>query len=243
MVLDSLISEYFLLETALTRSMAVDGSTRDRVRFLRGCADMLEKIEQYTPTDSREAKDKVFFFLNRAITRPGLTVDGRDLNIALALCDSSSYHPPPVAERNGAGLQPRAPILRDPDLTLGIIGYVRRSRERVSLIDADYRYIATSRPNADFYGTRPARMIGVHLADMIGQSRFLARAKQHIDACANGEPQEYYHSGSDREGTDRVYRCQMKPVELPDASGGCAVMIYMHDVTETIPTRIEPLPA
>ncbi len=242
MDLDALISEYFLHERALSRSMNEDGSTRDRARFLRRCADLLEKIEQYAPKDARETKDKIYFFLNRAITRPGLTVDGRDINIALTLCEGATYPQTDAPDRTGTvPAAPPAPNLRGYALSSGIINYVRRAPERVSLIDADYRYIATSSANAAYYNTQPVRMIGMHVADVIGEDRFLARAKKPIDACVRGEPQEYYHTVDKGPEPDRLIRYQMKPVYVPDHSPGYAVIVYVHDITNVLKGRIRSL--
>lgn len=235
MTLDLLISEFDACERALARSVRDASESRTSAALLKRSADLLDRIERHVPQTPAERRDKAFFFLRRGMSGAGITAHGRDIDIALALSALPSDvadAPDPSDPGQAAGAAPGSGE--------GLINYVSASPERVSLIDSDYRYVATSAANARYHGTRPVRMIGLHLSDVIGQDRFERRARPRMDACLAGEAQEYYH----RSGTDanpRIQRCQMKPVDMPGL--GPMALVYMRDVTEVVMGGIplEPL--
>lgn len=233
MTLDPLISEFDATERALARAVRDDHGRDSCASLLRRSADLLDLIETYQPRNATERRDKAFFFLRRGLSGSGLTASGRDIDIALAL----SAVPP---DGKDAPLVPAAANAPAVMSSQTVIDYVRASRERVSLIDQEYRYVATSEANARRYNTRPVRMTGLHLVEIIGRERFEGRTRARIDACLAGEPQEYYHRDGD-DADPRIQRCQMKPITLSGL--GPMVVVYMRDVTDVVMGKValEPL--
>ena len=239
MALDALISEYFLAESELRMSIEIDRASGRRANALRRAADRLDAIERHEPRSTAEARDKVFFFMVRAIKRPGVSVDGRDINLVLTLignpdcCHSSAYAAPePETEEAARAAQ------SGPDEGSSLIRFVTTSRERVSLFDEDVRYIATSEVNAAFYGTRPVRLLGLHLADVIGDAMYRDLAAARFEAASRGEPQEYYYD-IEVGGTTYRCRCGIKPVDLNDGRRG--FLVFNRDVTRELELRDESL--
>ncbi len=211
--------------------MQTDRDAGERANLLRLCADRLDEIETNTPADAHEARDQAFFFLSRGLENVALPVGRRHIDLALMLSrrhfDVDSPEQPdlqPTQGRHGSG---------------SIVAYVTLAPERVSLIDRDYRYVATSAPNADFYRTRSIRLVGTHLAKVIGRQRFEGRARRRLDKCFAGAPQDYWHTIEAPEG-GRVMSCQMKPVRLETGEIEGAI-VYMRDVTSDLPEIVSTL--
>ena len=225
MSLDALISQYFHLEDRLRRAMSTEASSSERAEGLRRLADTFEEIERYVPQTTSEQRDQVNFFLLRAIAGPGRALDGQNVGIAPNLSLRNIARMPRLEARHRT--RPSTADQRASEL----IEYVCGSDERVSLLDDRYRYVATSRPNATFYGSRPARMIGISIRKMAPGPDYFARMKVYLDACLAGEGQEYYYE-LQKDGSVRIMRCQMKPVRLRKDLR--CVLIYTRDVTEEI---------
>ena len=79
----------------------------------------------------------------------------------------------------------------------------RKNAKRSVLVVNKAEGLEATTANADFYGTRPVRIVGSHVAQMIGATRFETRAKGHLGACFNGVPQSYVHRVDDRIGDSR----------------------------------------
>jgi hypothetical protein len=223
MTFSRLASEYRLLELRLRRSLAGGAPSRQSADLLRRCADALDRLETYRPATLQEARDQVFFFLRRGMETNTVGIDNRNVDIALTL-----------SARSFPDLPLRAAAAPEPDpATTTMIDYVTGSAERVSFIDTEFRYVATSGPNADFYQTRPIRVLGLHVADIIGSARFETRARSRFGACFAGDPQSYLHSVM-ADGRRHVMSCQMKPVrsETGEIDGA---LVYMRDVTAELP--------
>ncbi len=232
MSLDALISYYVLLDGTLRRSMSASGGAQIRANLLRKSADVLQRIEEYQPTSEQEARDQIYFFVSRAIARPGLSVSGRDIDIAVALTQSGE----PQAEEDLTDPSPRSEPLRQDEISM--ISFVVQSKERVSLFDDQIHYIATSVPNAEFYGTRPARIVGVALADVVGEDMLSRVGRRQFEAARSGEPQEFYYP-IDVVEERRVMRCQIKPMIL--GIGVRAFLVFHRDVTDEVAILDETL--
>lgn len=109
-------------------------------------------------------------------------------------------------------------------------------RERVSLIDIDYRYRYTNRANAEFYGLQPEDFVGQHLTDRIGEERFRTRAKPAFDRCFAGETVTYSHDLQLDDGRVIWLSAEMQPYR--DATGGITgAIVTMRDITEETEQR------
>ncbi len=223
-----LASDYRFSESLLREALLKGRPPAECARLLRECADALDRLETHAPTSPEEARDQVFFFLNRGIEGNTVHAGGREIDIALTLA-ARNFSDMPV-QANAAEKAP------DRSGNLAMTDYVAGSVERVSLIDTAFRYVATSRANADFYGTRPVRIVGSHVAQMIGSTRFETRAKAHLGACFDGVPQSYVHRVD-----DRIMSCQMKPVRRESGEIDGA-LVYMLDVTQEFPALVGDAP-
>jgi len=221
----TLVSEFQILEKKLRKSLAEGAAADDSAWLLRKCADAVERIETHRPATPEEASDQVFFFLNRGIGSGTVRVANRDIDIALTLATRNfSDMPQPPDSAAALDRRPEGATMVD---------YVAGSAERVSFIDTDFRYVATSQANAEFYGTRPVRIVGLHVAEIIGWDRFERRARERLESAFSGTPQRYLYR-LDCGGANRVMSCQMKPVrrETGEIDGA---LVYMRDVTRELP--------
>ncbi len=224
-LLSTLLEDYRCVECDLVRAMTRRASDRTRAELLRRSAALLDAIERFEARSRQDLRDQAFFFLQRAVSAGGGR-DGADLEIALSLSARAIE-----AERTLPGLPLSAPSAPPPDLA----AYVRASKDRVSLVGFDHRYLATSAPNAQFYRRSVERVEGCAVGDLIGRARFDSRARPNIDTCLAGRPREYYH-GLGTGARARIMRCQMKPVRLADDRP--AALIYMRDVTDDLPAML-----
>ncbi len=235
MLLNALISEFYLLETALRRSLIRVGTVDERAELLRKTADALDRIEAYVPANTVERKDKAYFFLLRAVQQPGVSIAGRDVNIALSLgasglmqdeyCGGDAAKPIPV-ERS-------IPVKFDSS-NYGLIAFVAKSSERTCLIDAEYRFVAVSPAYAAFHKTTPTRLIGQPARSVTSRPSHFEAAKLFLDACLDGHAQEYYYQIQPSEDTP-VMRCQMQLADVPHI-GGC-VLLTTRDVSDEVSVR------
>lgn len=227
--LSELVSQFRFHERRLRESVDKGLPATDCAEALRRCADALDRIETHAPLSPQEARDQVYFFLRRGMERSTIRISNRDLDIALALA-ARTYADAPPTRRPGAGMWPGPHIV-------SVAEYVAASVERVSLIDTEFRYVATSCANADFYGSRPIRFVGAHVGEFIGRARFEQRGKRNLENCFKGIPKSYFHS-IDLGDTRRIMSCQMKAVRRETGEIEGAV-VYMRDVTSELPRLIE----
>lgn len=231
MKLDLLISEFHAAERALAQAVRAGRRLDETAALLKRSADILDRIEQFVPVTNEDRRDKAFFFLRRGLSGGGIAINDRDIDIALAL--SPGVEPP------HSGISPRDRADEGGGTGQDLIAYVRSSTERVSIIDQDFRYIATSDANAQYHGTRPVRMIGSRVSVVIGRERFDQRARARLIACFEGQAQEYYHRDGD-EGDARILRCQMKPARLGPL--GPVALVFVTDVTDDVAKGITAEP-
>ncbi len=234
MTLSTRISEYFLYETALRKAVIQGSSVDDRADLLRRTADALDRIERYAPETTEEKRDRAYFFMLRAIKQPGIKIAGRDINIALCLGGSMVG--------DDGGINETGPVRTEasPDRTLpmkfdssqyGLIAFVAKAKERMCLIDGDYRFAAMSQAYAAFHQTTPARLIGQPAETVTPRPSHFQVAKLFLDACLKGHAQEYYYEFL-LAGEMRVMRCQMQPADVPHV--GRCVLLTTRDVTEEV---------
>ena len=74
-------------------------------------------------------------------------------------------------------------VRREHQLHLAVLSQVH---DRISVIDAEYRFRFTNQRNLDFYGLTLAEVIGRPVVDIIGPERF-ARARPNFDRVLHGD--------------------------------------------------------
>ena len=231
--LRGMIDGHGRLEARLLRAMQSRSSARLRAQLFRDTAKLLDAIERYEAGTPEELRDQVCFFMGRAACAIAGDADDRNVEVALSLLRHS-----PLA----AGVAARPKAKRRPKPGAGpaqaLVDYIGGATERVSLIGSDYRYLATSRPNAAHYRRPLDSFAGAHIAEVIGGPRFETRARAHIDACLKGGVREYYYELG-VVGRPRVFRCQMKPVRI---AGAPRAVVYVRDVTDDLPAILSAQP-
>ena len=164
--------------------------------------------------DLAELGAQMRFLIDRLVSQ---SVAGTDSADYLELCDLITSRLAGVSEL------PSAPLITEvgsghlwhddshPLQRLSVAELVDGSSDRISIIDTSYRYLHTSSGNARFYETVPDRIVGKHLAEVIGNTRFDSRGRGHLDACFTHGTQDYNHM-LEIDGQTRIMNCRMSPV-------------------------------
>lgn len=186
----------------------------------------------YPSQTPAELSAQLRFLLDRLINQTGAShesVDYRELCNMLTNRLERQIGTP--QERLGGDLEDAASQARYPDPldSLSVSELVSQATDRISIISTDYRYLRTSIGNTEFYEKDQQSILGRHVAEIIGITRFESRAQARLDACFNGAKQDYSHIleiGSEI----RVMNCRMSPVrDRYNALIGARVL--MSDVT------------
>lgn len=225
-----LVSALQLTDAQLARALASDDKAARHARLLRDSAVLLERIETYEPESTEELREMVGFFMARATRHTSSDTGKHDFAIAAAL----------MKRYGNADLPCRAPM-QDPEgsgalfVASGsdpsdIARQIVLAGHRVAAIDANYRYLATSRVNAAFYKMSPLALVGRHLCETIGSDRFHKRARGKIDLCLAGNKQDYLFRAHDPIAGQRVMRCRMTPVRDARKRVFCA-LVQLRDTT------------
>lgn len=227
----SVIAECLALESRLkvarfgVCSGGDEGALLDRIERLR------DVIRSHVPASVEEEHAQVMYFVNRT-RRDGIGPGEKsgDIGIALDLLRRA-----PSAPAQALSL-PRHDAFGG-----SLADFVTFASGRMALIDTEFRYLATSQGNAEFYGHTPGEIMGLHVADLIGASRFEQRARRQFERCFSGQVIEYHHA-LDVEGDARIMRCQMYPANSSEPSRIGAV-VTMTDVTDSVDAgyRLMPL--
>jgi diguanylate cyclase (GGDEF)-like protein/PAS domain S-box-containing protein len=131
------------------------------------------------------------------------------------------------AERDSERVAAMERVRRDQHLYLAVLSQVQ---DRISVIDAQYRYRFTNRPNLDFYGLSLADLIGRHVKDVIGSERF-ARARPNFDRALRGGSVNYVHELELPGGDTGWVDVSMRPFR-PNDERIEGVVVTMRDVTQ-----------
>ena len=76
-------------------------------------------------------------------------------------------------------------------------------------------------------------MQGKHVVEIIGEERFVGRAKGFFDRCFSGELVEYAHTLANNAEKTACLKCRMQPHF--DSSGGIAgAIVTMTDISEEL---------
>lgn len=200
-------------------------------------------ICRYPSQTPAEVSAQLRFLLDRLVRQSGAdydSIDYRELcNILTSRLEALVGTPHQRLAAAGSRA-PSQPVHEDFLDTLSVSDMVSQTADRVSIISTDYRYIRTSIGNADFYEANPASLLGKHVGEVIGKTRFETRARARFDACFNGAPQDYSHAlemGSEY----RVMNCRMSP--LRDRHNVLVgAQVTMRDVTSFYLGEAELMP-
>lgn len=238
MTLLSVLTQYSQAQSQLEVLMQAEKTTSADLTFLvRQTNELRDLIVDHEPADQAEAIEKLACLINliqRETRMLGLGPDlARVLDRSAETCDALSQGDFDLFALEEVPERPVVPAAGTSQNFGGSVAdYVAFAEGRVSLIDANYTFIATSDENAAFYGRNQISIMGTHIADLIGEHRFQVRVKPRLDACFEGASQTYHHA-LNHNGEAFIMRCDMRPIR----SGGgpvSAVLVYLTDVTETV---------
>ena len=234
-----MIADLMLIESQLRVAMRINTTSEARVSLLRISAELMDRIERHHPESVAELHEMIAFFTRRATILGSPDNEGRDMELAVQLMDKykSDWLPDQSQPVDDDTLAYQMDDPRDDRLAT----YVSRSQERLVAIAPDYRYLATSRSNAEFNGTTQVGLLGQHLLDVVGPARFYERGKPKLDACFGGEIQEYHYALNVPDKGDRIIRCQMKPVGGGPSEVRYCSLMYMRDVTDIATGLTKPV--
>lgn len=209
---------------------ASDRSTADLGFLVKQSNDLRDRIIAQTPHSHKEAAEKLTCLINLMRRDPRMAAMDPDLcrllGAAAETCETCVATAPQEARDTDTKIRHKTQSVFGGSMA----DYVAFAEGRVSLIDTNYCYVATSEANAQFYGRQQISIMGSHMADVIGESLFQTRAKPRLDACFQGDPQTY-HRAQNHLGSAIIVRCDMKPVNSSDG-GIMGALVYLTDVTE-----------
>ncbi|MCA9839595.1 MAG: EAL domain-containing protein [Trueperaceae bacterium] len=106
---------------------------------------------------------------------------------------------------------------------------IAQAKDRVSLIDTNYRYIFANQANLDFHHKTLEEMVGMSVSEIIGKEAFEQQAKDQFDRCFRGESitqEEAYV----RNGVSGFREISIIPFKENDRIVGA--IVGLRDITE-----------
>ncbi len=103
-------------------------------------------------------------------------------------------------------------------------------RDRIAVVDRDYRYRFANRAVLDAYGVSPEQIIGRCTRDFLGEERF-SRARPNYDRCLAGETVNYQHEVHLQDGGVDWLDVSMYPFR-PDGDRVEGAVVTVRDITE-----------
>lgn len=221
-----------LTEARLATLIRAEESGRQNAELLRDTARLMDLAENFDPASMDELGDMVAFFIRRSSRNLGGTDKNRDLKIAVDLANRLGVSRLPglsVATPAG-GAQPNlvSSGLADPE---ELRDFVTNSRDRHVVVDRSGRYLAVSQANAKFHFSSPVSMLGLHIRDVIGHSRYHDRAAPELRRSFNGQRREYVYGLKDVWTGNRIIKCEMVPIRDRQDQQYCT-LLQMTDITD-----------
>lgn len=233
MRMTSLLAQFGLVQARIDSLVLAGQSPGTELNLLfRQAQELREKIITTPPESRHEAVSKLSCLLK--LIQRDLEIYGIEQEMAPLLQAADDTCGALRRKIPGGGERGTAPPSAQPNLFGGSLAeYVTFAEGRVSLVDTDYRYTATSAANAAHFGLSQVHMMGAHLSDIIGEYRFKARMRPHIEACLQGQVQSYHFTEQDHGDTPLTLRCNMHPVRGPEGPM-IGVLVYTDDVTDSL---------
>jgi PAS domain S-box-containing protein len=105
------------------------------------------------------------------------------------------------------------------------------SPDGVSIVGRDYRLQRVNPTYERRYGMPAEKMVGMHVAELIGQTEFERTAKRHFDRCLSGEDVAYTHWFANTLLGRRYWAVSYSPLR-PDSEKVEAVLAIVRDFTD-----------
>lgn len=229
MTILSALAQYSLIQSRIDALLQESAEAGASISLLLNQSDAVrDKILNATPRDEQEAVQKLACLVN--LIQRDARLQGFESEIA-GILDAAQSACAAVLHHSPCEQMPNRPPARPAQVFGGSIAdYVTYAQERVTFVDTSFTIVALSAEAARAYGCTQIEMMGAPLADLIGESRFRAKAEPRLKACFQGGQQSYHVAQSvDQEAV--IMRCDMKPVHSGE-DGLLGALVYMTDVTE-----------
>lgn len=106
-----------------------------------------------------------------------------------------------------------------------------KSRNPMSLLDRNYTYLAVSGAYSKFHKMKAENIVGMTVAELIGEEAFRTTIKNHLDRCLAGE-NIYYQAWFEYPETGRRF-IDVSYFPVSDTSGAITgAAAFLHDLTE-----------
>ncbi|MBJ3762593.1 hypothetical protein ILP92_07535 [Maribius pontilimi] len=229
-----------LVEAQLVASLREQASTRVHVSLVREASKLNDQLENYVAQSKDELCEMVAFFVNRSARAPNSETGRRDLERALDLSNGiardANLQPSVPRLGRGASFADVARGIADP---LELSQHIAASTERLVAVSVTDRYLGVSDANAVFNHTTPARMIDLHIEQVIGKRRYIDRAGPALEACLRHGSTAYVYPFTVETQGQRFIRCEMHPIRDRTDRPYCTLM-RLTDVTSGM-QRGDPL--
>src|SRR6266542_2586686 len=106
------------------------------------------------------------------------------------------------------------------------------SPDSISIVGRDYRYQRVNPVFARFWGVPAEKIVGMHVADVVGREVFEQRAKSNLDRCFAGEEVSFAEWFATPHG--RKYRAISCSPLRPDLQRVQAALVIARDLTEHV---------
>lgn len=102
--------------------------------------------------------------------------------------------------------------------------------DSVAVVTTDYRYLYSNPVNARSHNRKPMALIGRHVSELVGDTRFATRVKPKLDLCFSGETVDYVYEQQEA-GTLALMRCRMTPLRT-SASRIIGAIVLLQNLSE-----------
>ena len=234
MNITQLIAQYEFINSKIVDEIK-GASDEEVIRKLDSIAcETSSIIAQVHLTKPLEINKQVKFFMNRSKSVSGQSASETDLMIVEHLIDRYT---------NRASVDPlesdaiSVPSCSSPFKSLIDTPLLRKqieaSNSRTSLFNLDYNFEQTSVGNAAFHETTPSELNNKALVNIVGETRFVFRAKAYLDRAFSGRSQKYSYFLDVPEKGERLLSCELNPVHDSDGSVRGA-LFEIVDITDRV---------
>lgn len=209
-----LAASFRLCEAQLKAALLHQGSTRLHAALFRKSSEILAQIVNHVPVSQEELDEMLDFYARRRVeTMAGPVIEFDQVSVLLGI-DRGRL---PRLQSPTFRLRPQPDELPGTAEIDELARFVTRSSARIVALGADNRFLAVSGPAAEFWRSKPGKMLGQHALELVGCGPERTEDKRRVFLAMQGEPQEYGYPVAGSDGVRRTLRARVRRVE--NASG------------------------
>jgi PAS domain-containing protein len=205
-----LVAAFRLCEAQLKAALVHQGSTRLHATLFRKSSEILAQIVNHVPASQDELEEMLDFYARRRVeTVAGPVIEFNQVAVLLGI-DRDGL---PRLQSPTFRLRPQPEELPNIAEIDELAKFVTRSSARIFALGADNRVLAVSGPAAAFYRSRPGKMLGQHVLELVGCGPEREEDKRRLFLAMQGEPQEYRYTFPGNGGGPRLLRAWLRRVQ------------------------------